>query len=45
MHRYQQLVRESSGYQSIEAVAPIELSHQVETMLVIVEEGMQVLSL
>ena len=44
MHRYQQLVQECSTYQSIEALAPIELSHRVETMLVIVEEGMQVLS-
>ena len=43
VHHYQQLVRECSTYRS-EAASPIELSHRVETMLVIVEEGMQLLS-
>ena len=46
MQRYQQLVRECSTYQSVEAdhLANTELSYRVETMLAIVEEGMQLLS-
>ena len=44
MHQYQQLIRECSNYQSVEPLAHIELSHRVETVLAIVEEGMRLLS-
>ena len=43
LHEYQQLVSECSSYRSVGAFAPIDLTHRLETVLVIVEEGMQLL--
>ena len=39
----QQLVSECTSYRSIGAFAPVDLTHRLETVLVVVEEGLQLL--